>query len=347
MIIDPHPRKGLTNSVIIFIVSITFSFIVLVTYGTQYLLDRNIVVSSDKISINEKDFLDNKKTEYEINKLDAEISRIRSDTAGSLFWLKLIALFVTVGGAVGGYLVGQSRSTRSKLNFEDRKNVDEVYQSIVRELADESTILRAAAAVKLGSVLKSFPSEWNISDERKEQIFQLTKHILAAALSIEKDPKVLKTLTINLVLHKPEAAGGLASVQEMDLSGAKAENAYWARCNFEYADFFEADLSRASFRKSNLSGVQFRESNLRNAVFVESVCTNTNFKMADLRWASFEKASLNSVNFEHAKVHSVSLTDAHIERTPECQVDISKEGDGSKLISVSTWLDSMNDERKS
>lgn len=336
---DPNSKIGLTSAKIIFVVSIIFLLILLATYGTQYFIDKNIVVSSKGLS--------DRKTEYEISKLDAEISRIRSDTAGSLFWLKLIALFVTVGGAVGGYLVGQSRTTQAKLNFEDRKNVDEVYQSIVREVADESPILRAAAAVKLGSVLKSFPSEWNVSDERKEQLFQLTKQVMAAALSIETDKKVLKTLTINLVLHKPEAAGGLANVQEMDLSGAKAEDAYWARCNFEFADFYAADLSRASFRKSNLSGAQFRESNLRNAVFDESVCPNTNFKMADLRGATFTKANLSSVNFENAKVHSVSLSDAHIERIPECQVDISKEGDGSSLISVSTWISTIKDDRQS
>lgn len=329
---DSYSTKGLSNSKIVLIVAIIFVLIIMATYGTQYIIEKDIVVSS-------KALLD-RKTEYEINKLDAEISRIRSDTAGSLFWLKLIALFVTVGGAVGGYLLGQSRSTQAKLNFEDRKNVDEVYQSIIRELADESPILRAAAAVKLGSILKSFPSEWNVSDNRKEQLFQLTKQVLAAALSIETNEKVLKTLTINLILHKPDSAG-LASVQEMDLSGAKAEDAYWARCDFEYSDFYVADLSRASFRKSNLSGAQFRESNLKNAVFDESICTNTNFKMADLRGASFKKAILKSVNFDQAKVHSVFLVDAQIEGAPGCDVDISEKGDGSQLISVNTWLNSM------
>ena len=190
-------------------------------------------------------------------------------------------------------------------------------------------------------MLNSFPSEWNVSDERKEQLFQLTKQVLCAALSIETDKKVLKTLTINLILHKPASDRGLASVQEMDLSGARAEDAYWARCNFEYSDFYAADLSRASLRKSNLSGAQFREANLTSAVLAESICTNTNFKMADLRRASFDKASLNSVNFESAKVHAVSLTDALIENTPGCQVDISEKGDGSQLVPVSTWLDSI------
>jgi hypothetical protein len=57
----------------------------------------------------------------EITKLAAEIPQIRSDTAGSLFWLKTVALFVTVGGAIGGYLVGQQRTTKSRLDFERRK----------------------------------------------------------------------------------------------------------------------------------------------------------------------------------------------------------------------------------
>lgn len=327
-------NKGISNRRIIFLVLSVFLLIIVVIYGAQYFIDRDIKVSSNELS--------EKKTEYEITKLDAEISQIRSDTAGSLFWLKLIALFVTVGGAVGGYLIGQSMNTQAKLSFEDRKNVDEVYQTMVRELADESAILRASAAVKLGSVLKSFPSEWYVSDERKEQLYQLTKQVLAAALSIEKDTKVLKTLSINLILHKPESLGGFASVQEMDLSGSLAEDAYWARCNFEYTDFYAAKLSRTSFRKSNLTGVQFRESNLTNAVFDESVCVNTNFKMADLRGASFKKATLKSVNFEKAKVFAVSLEEAQVDQITDCLVDISEDGDGSQLVSVITWLDTIN-----
>jgi len=328
---DFKSKSGLSTTAIVCLVVLAFFSILLVIYGAQYYIDSDIVVSSEKLA--------DRKTEYEITKLDAEISKIRSDTAGSLFWLKLVALFVTVGGAVGGYLIGQSRATIARLNFEDRKNVDEVYQSIVQELAGESPILRAAAAVKLGAILKSFPAEWNVSDTRKEQLLQLTKNVLAAALSIETDQKVLKTLTINLVLHKPESSGGLASVQELDLSGAKAIDAYWAKCNFEYADFYAADLSRASFRKSNLSGAQYRESILANAVLVESICMNTNFKMADLRGASFDRANLNSVNFDHAKVHSVSIKEVTIKNILECPVDVSRDGDGSQLVSVSEWIE--------
>src|SRR5918911_1503433 len=54
------------------------------------------------------------KEQYEIAKLAAEIRQIRSDTSGTLFALKVIALFVTVGGAVGGYLIGQSQTTDEK-----------------------------------------------------------------------------------------------------------------------------------------------------------------------------------------------------------------------------------------
>ncbi|MGZ8159189.1 MAG: pentapeptide repeat-containing protein [Methylobacter sp.] len=328
-------KKGLSTAAIVSLLVLALALILLVTLGAQYYVDyvdRHIVVASDK--------LNDKKTEYEITKLDAEISSIRSDTAGSLFWLKLIALFVTVGGAVGGYLIGQSRTTIARLNFEDRKNVDEVYQSIVQELASDSPILRAASAVKLGAILKSFPAEWNVSDNRKAQLLQLTKQVLAAALSIEDIPKVLKTLTISIVLHKPESSNGLANVQELDLSGANAEDAYWARCDFENADFYRANLCNASFRKSKLSGAQFRESNLNNAIFIDSKCINTNFKMADLRGASFDRAYLKAVNFENAKVHSISLKEATIDNIPDCLVDVSVDGNGSQLIVVGEWLES-------
>jgi uncharacterized protein YjbI with pentapeptide repeats len=80
---------------------------------------------------------------------------------------------------------------------------------------------------------------------------------------------------------------------------------------------------------------------LKNAVFAESICNKTNFKIADLRGASFERALLNSVNFDNAKVYSVSIFEAKIECTPDCQVDISKEGDNSQLISVHDWIEKI------
>src|SRR5207248_636253 len=125
---------------------------------------------------------------------------------------------------------------------------------IVQELSDKSPLLRAAAAVKLGALLKSFPSEWSVSKTRQEELIQLTKQVLSASLSIEENEKVLKTLTIALVMHKPSPKDSdkkpLADVHELDLSKAKAKDAYWARADFSYSDFYFADLSQASFRNS-------------------------------------------------------------------------------------------------
>lgn len=323
-------KKGLSNTHVVVLVVLVLGLALAITLGAQYFIELDRTVAGNQAPT--------AKSSYEISKLDAEIRQIRSDTGGSLFALKLIALFVTVGGAVGGYLIGQSRSTQARISFEDRKNVDEVYQSIIQELADESPILRAAAAVKLGSVLKSFPAEWNVSDARREQLMQLTKQVLAAALSIETDNKVLKTLTINMVLYKAKPDDPLASMQGIDLSGAKAYDAYWARCDFSYSDFYAANLARASFRKSRLTGAQFREATADNAIFIEADCTGANFKLADLRGASFAKATLEGTNFEGAKVHGVSLAGAKIGELPACSVDISEQGDGTQLVPIGKWL---------
>ena len=328
-------KKGLSNTHIVALVVAILGFALAITLGAQYLIELDRTQAGNKAP--------NAKDSYELSKLDAEIRQIRSDTAGSLFALKVIALFVTVGGAVGGYLIGQSRTTQARISFEDRKNVDEVYQSIIQELADDSPILRAAAAVKLGSILKSFPAEWSVSDARREQLMQLTKQVLAAALSIETDKKVLKTLTINLVLYRDQPDDALANVRGLDLSGASAHEAYWARCDFSYADFYAANLARASFRKSTLSGAQFREATANQTIFNEADCTDANFKMADLRGASFVNATLHATNFDGAKVHAVSLTGAKLSNLPACMVDMSEQGDGSLLVSIEEWISATPD----
>lgn len=331
---------GLKNRTVVLLVVLMLLFIAALTFIPQRILDNRISSLSAKTSD-----IDSRKKVLELSKIDAEISKIRSDTIGSLFWLKLIALFVTVGGAVGGYLVGQNRATVARINFEDRKNVDAVYQSIVQELSSESPILRAAAAVKLGTILKEFPHEWNVSKIRKRQLIQLTKQVLAAALSIETEAKVLKTLTINIVQDKIQdsaatdiAHRGFANMRELDLSTAKAADAYWAKADFSYADLYKANLNGASFRKSILAGAQFRQSILTHTVFVDADCAGSNFKMADLRGADFTRANLTRANFENARIHGAQFKGAQLKDIPESRVDISREGDGTEMVGIHDWL---------
>jgi hypothetical protein len=108
----------------------------------------------------------------EIDKLNAEIKQIRSDTGGSLFWLKMAGLFVTVGAAVGGYLIGQARSTKDKLDFEHRQSVDATYHAIIQELSMETPLLRVASAMRLGKLLQSPPVEWHVSPARRQELSQ-------------------------------------------------------------------------------------------------------------------------------------------------------------------------------
>jgi uncharacterized protein YjbI with pentapeptide repeats len=172
---------------------------------------------------------------------------------------------------------------------------------------------------------------------------QLSKQVLAAALSIESDEKVLKTLSINLILYRRDASDSLASIQGIDLSAAKADGAYWADCDFSYADFYSATLSRSSFRRSKLTGAQFREAKAAATIFNDADCTETNFKMADLRGASFENAILDRTNFENAKVYSASLAGSKISSLPSCMVDLSEQGDGSRLVAIEQWLISSSE----
>jgi uncharacterized protein YjbI with pentapeptide repeats len=232
-------------------------------------------------------------TARQIDKLDAEIQKIRSETAGSLFWLKMVGLFVTVGGAVGGYLVAHTRSTNLRLQFEKRNEVMRLYQGMVEELSSEKPVLRAAAAVRLGAVLDTYPSTWQVEGERsedtKQELVKLTKQVLASSLSIESEPAVLKVLTIGIARHHvSEERGKKYDMSGLDLSGAKAVDAYWADCDLSRTDLYSANLRGASLRRATLEYTQFRDASLVYAVISEANCKNANFKRANLREADLD-----------------------------------------------------------
>ena len=359
---------------IIGIVILLLVFIGLVAYGLQIFAESDVYITPPS---QQKSAITNTKEQYEIAKIYSEIRQIRSDTGGSLFWLKLIALFVTVGGAVGGYLVGQNRATRSRVEFEGRRRVDAAYQSIVQELSAKSSLLRAAASAKLGLILESFPEEWDVSENkdeninRKNQRIDLTKKILAASLSIEKDKSVLKNLTKSIALHgfsidkleklKKDSSfdkkfsewfnlvvklkienNEYCDLQKIDLSSVNASDAYWANIDFTLADFHKAVLNIASFRNSILIDARFREANLQNAVFVNAFCRNANFMLADLRYADFSGAKLYGALFDRAKVFGIIISSQTVfADNLDKDVDNSPDGDGTKIISFNEWLDLM------
>ena len=283
----------------------------------------------------------------EIDKLDAEIKQIRSDTGGSLFWLKMAGLFVTVGAAVGGYLVGQARTTRERV---DARAADHAGPTRLRAPAERRRGVSddGAGAVRGGTAparcvgdearqaSPGTPVEWRVSAERRQELSQLTKQLLAASLAIEIEPKVLKALTIALALHTEDSAQ--ADLRELDLSGAKANDAYWARIDFSYADFYRANLTDASLRKAQLEGAQFRETVLANAVLAEAQCERATFKFADLRGANLTGANLQGASFENVLVFGASLAGAVIGDNPDGLVDVSPLGDASKTMPVGEWL---------
>ena len=190
--------------------------------------------------------------------------------------------------------------------------------------------------MKLGKLLQAPPVEWHLTPERERELGDLTEQILAAALAIETEPKVLKALTIALALHTPDSEAG--DLRSLDLSGARAADAYWARIDFRYADFYRADLTDASLRKAKLQNAQFREAVLRNAVLADAECTDANFKLADLRGADLTGADLQSANFEDVRVFGARLDGALVGDNPDCWVDVSSAGDGSKTVHVTEWL---------
>jgi uncharacterized protein YjbI with pentapeptide repeats len=271
---------GLSQPVIIGLVIFVIVITVATTFVAQFLAERG-ALTNQAVS-------KNLNAARQLDKLNAQILQIRSETAGSLFWLKMVALFITVGSAVGGYLIAHTRSTNLRLRFEKRNEVLRLYEGIVDDLAADKPVLRAAAAVKLGAVLEKYPSTWAVEGERstetKQELVDLTKQVLASSLTIEPERAVLKVLTISLARHRvSDELGRRFDMRKLDLSGAKAADAYWADCDLTGTDLYNADLTGASLRRSTLEYAQFRNASLVDAVLSDANLTNANFKEANLR----------------------------------------------------------------
>jgi uncharacterized protein YjbI with pentapeptide repeats len=155
---------------------------------------------------------------------------------------------------------------------------------------------------------------------------------------------VLKVLTIALVLHHPwegdpeKEKARRGDAHELDLSLAKATDAYWARVDFTGTDFYRSSLAKVSFRQSVLKYAQFREADARDSVFIGTDCHNASFKLADLRGSNFQNAKLDHVDFEGAKVFNTSFTGAEYTGRFDAKVDISPDADGLSLVDIGSWL---------
>lgn len=318
-------RDGLRPGDVVLLVTALLALCTLLVVGSQWLVDREalVVVAGDGKSP--------AKEQIELAKLAAEVRQIRGDTSGGQFWLRLVALFVTVGGAIGGYLVAQDVARRARARLEDRRTIDALFQGIVKELADPEPLLRAAAAVKLGELLHEFPAEWQVGEARRAELVNLAKRVLAAALTLEQDAKVQKTLTIAILRHRLAASGAKAKwdLRELDLSGAHARDAYWKAADLSGADLYKADLEKASLRSAVLRYAQFREAVLRDAVFAGADATDASFKLADLRGADLRGATLARADFAQALVHGARFDADAAASVGAAEVDVSPLGDGS------------------
>ena len=317
-------RDGLRPGDVVLLVALLLALCTLLVVGSQWLVDREplVVVSGDGKSL--------AKEQIELAKLAAEVRQIRGDTSGGQFWLRLVALFVTVGGAIGGYLVAQDVARRARERLEDRRTIDALFQGIVKELADPAPLLRAAAAVKLGELLHAFPAEWQVGEARRAELVNLAKRVLAAALTLEQDAKVQKTLTIAILRHRLAAGTAKAKwdLRELDLSGAHARDAYWKAADLSGADLYKAELTKASLRDAVLHYAQFREADMREAVLAGADAGNASFKLADLRGADLRGTNLAGADFAQALVHGARF-DAAAACAGAHEVDVSAAGDGS------------------
>jgi uncharacterized protein YjbI with pentapeptide repeats len=116
------------------------------------------------------------------------------------------------------------------------------------------------------------------------------------------------------------------NLSQANLSGANLRGANLRWVDLNGANLTGADLEQAKLSGANLHGADLGHSNLQNAILIHADLTHANLVHAD--WAG---ADLTGALLTGAKLHNVSRFDLKAEEITCDWVDLSPNGDGTKV----------------
>lgn len=132
-------------------------------------------------------------------------------------------------------------------------------------------------------------------------------------------------------LRKARLKGRIAECVRCDLSGAQFKEGF-----FQFANFYQSDLTGTLWDGANLAGSTLQETKLANASFVftnlsgarleGTDATGANFRNAWLNWAWFANAKLDGADFTGAKMRGAQLYNTDLSKViglTQRQIDLA------------------------
>jgi hypothetical protein len=288
-------------------------------------------ILSDKQSETEKELLEVKKLNQEIQKLEKENLEPRWAFRFKPIFQGIGSVAV-IGSLVGAVVTAGIQTVRFLQEREQKVEID--FRSVTDELGSDNPGKRLVAAIKIARFLEPDKGKFHpevVSVLSKSFFFEKEYPVAEAiALSLLKLPQMaqpqLASLKRELNANLPPMYKKGASLWKnvslihrklllvarleqktfagsaMNLSRAALGNRAWFRCaTFAEEDLKMADLSEAEFWDADLYHVNFEGATLRGVNFWKSVLTTAIFRGAELEKANFKGARLWRSDFRGAE----------------------------------------------
>jgi hypothetical protein len=147
---------------------------------------------------------------------------------------------------------------------------------------------------------------------------------------------VVKALDAFHVDGRPRSGG--SPLADFDFQKVQFREAYWRRVDARGVDFFRADLSHAGLKEALFTSAVLQEANLQRSVLHSADLRDADLQRADLRNVDLSNADLVGAKFDGAKVAGATLVRARCGGNPDGMVDVSPQGDGSRMVPIARWL---------
>lgn len=231
-------------------------------------------------------------------------------------WLELLIVPIVLG--LGAYWFSY-QDRKKEYDIAQRRQYEQVIASYLEKMAD----------LMLTQKLRTSIDDLESEPRNVAQALTITS---LRILDLEHQNTIfsfLRDTGLDRILNK-------ASMQSLELSGAKIFLMNLDRANLWKANLYKALLFNSSFESAilygaNLSKTDLSDTNLksikaRKASFEESDLRNANFANADLREANFTGANIKGANLEGANLAGAKITSRQLEEAVSLSKAILPEG---------------------
>jgi uncharacterized protein YjbI with pentapeptide repeats len=271
--------------------------------------------------------LEQEKLRQEVRQLWLENANLANPLQKVTSIATIVTIIVAVVGAFGTIWKQflERQKDREQREAESKRQLDEKFSSIIKDLGSENNSLKVSAAVSLMTFLRKEYSEFHeqvylvlLANLKIKQDIQLNRLLIQAfskalrlKLGQKRGPDEEEFLDLtNTNLYRIDLSG--LDLSNLDMAFAILTLANLRETNLFRAKGYQVNLEKASLTKANLNEVRFTEANLENAHLHQTNLVSSNLKKANLKGAEFFEAKLQAARLDEADISGARFEKADL-----------------------------------